>query len=1193
MRIWKIAAIAALGLTSFAADNVAPTKAELEEMYNTAYRAFDAGKFPEALKQLDAIDARQPDLAASKNLRGVILMRQGNYDQAEAALTEAARIDPKFWNARFNMAEIPFLKKDWAEARKRFEQLLSTGQSDLAKEASQLIQYKILLTYLMEGKSNMVDSILAKLELSPDTPAVDYVKAAVALQQKNEAEAKDWISAAEKNYSPQLNKLFVESLYEIGWMEKPSGQRRASLPLMTAAERTEKTKAFARSKFEQSQQAFRQRDFATALKLVDEADKVDPNQPATLNLRGEILMQQGQFDDAEAAFKKAAKLDPKLRDAQYNLAQIPFKKKEYAKARDRFETLYKRIPGGDKNQAAELIKFKIYMTLLMEGKESRAHSMMEEFQFTGDTPALYYAQAAWEYKHNNAQKAEDWTNSANKIYSPALNGVFADAFYDVGWLQRPEGTTAPAVAFDTGNVATSQTDGGPAVEPSPIPDKGLAANKQGGTLALAPSTSAPDGGMELASAGATANQTSLTGSAPETNSPAEQSVAQSPSTSGESTTASQPVAPETASASTVSSDQNQAEQQPAASETASASTVASNQNQTEQQPVAQTSPPEQASAGTAPAKVSSSTVAGASSRRLWIVGGLLLAAVVLIAVAILPALRRGYKFSVPGSSQPEPRADTAVFKARTAPAHTTGVQGNGFAGGPRQVSLQLKPWNSPVRQSALPSAKADGAFNRLKGSKSKPSRLPAPVEPQREESAPVAEPFFESVGPVLTAVEPQREESAPVAEPFFESVGPVLPAVEPQREKSAPVAEPFFESVGPVLEQAPEVVPAVAPQETGLDGSEPVTEFAEASTTTPRSVENEILEVPEEPVFAAQEANEFSEHPREEALVAYEQPNEVFASGAEYAWPGTEAAAELTAVPIENDQPHETIFAEREAFVERENFALSFERESFTEREAPVSEVIAEHASDFQPPPAVPVRPVFPQPTIPATMPETTQTPPAPIAKAPAPPVPKPQPQAPVPAAGMQTSVQLTFSFEIAAMQLTPSFKMGVLKVRPISKLVTMRLPSPQRAQSPLNLQVAFEVVKIQPVAGALGTIRVVPSQQQRPAMGGMPSFAVAGLQVVPNSETAPVQLTPSAQGRASVFITVPFQISTLEFSPTLEIGSVTLNSNSKQVVVQLPGTGPGPVEGAPMFEIANLELNEGGEIVMMQLNLLGGPKRA
>src|ERR1044072_3712456 len=297
MRVWGMAALAAMVLRLFAADsfgaeNVGPTKAELEEMYNAAFRAFDSNKFEEALKQLDAIDARQPDLAASKNLRGVILMRQGNYDQAETALQDAFRIDPKFWNARFNLDEIHFLKKDWAEARKRFEHLLSSGESDLAKEASQLIQYKILLTYLLEGKDNMVDSIQAKLELSPDTPAVNYVKAAVALKQKNQKEAKDWISAAEKNFPPQLNKLFAESLYEVGWLEKPAGQRRASLPLMTAAERTEKTKATARAKFEQAQPALRQRDLATALKLVDEADQADPNQAATINLHGEILMQQ-------------------------------------------------------------------------------------------------------------------------------------------------------------------------------------------------------------------------------------------------------------------------------------------------------------------------------------------------------------------------------------------------------------------------------------------------------------------------------------------------------------------------------------------------------------------------------------------------------------------------------------------------------------------------------------------------------------------------------------------------------------------------------------------------------------------------------------------------------------------------------------------------------------------------------------
>src|SRR6202045_3419782 len=177
MKIRKFAAITFLVLGSFAADNVAPSKSELEAMYDRAFRAFDTNNFPEALKELDAIDARQPDLAESQNLRGVILMREGIFDKAETALHEALRIDPKFWNARFNLAEIPFLKKNWADARKRFQELLSSNAAELEGDASQLIQYKILLTYLLEDKENMVDSILAKFELSPDTPAVHYANA--------------------------------------------------------------------------------------------------------------------------------------------------------------------------------------------------------------------------------------------------------------------------------------------------------------------------------------------------------------------------------------------------------------------------------------------------------------------------------------------------------------------------------------------------------------------------------------------------------------------------------------------------------------------------------------------------------------------------------------------------------------------------------------------------------------------------------------------------------------------------------------------------------------------------------------------------------------------------------------------------------------------------------------------------------
>src|SRR6202023_2203817 len=122
--------------------------------------------------------------------------------------------------------------------------------------------------------------------------------------------------------------------------------------------------------------------------------------------------------------------------------------------------------------------FNVYMTWLLEGKDSRAQKLMEQFQFTGDTPALYYAQAAWEFKHNNPTKATDWITSAKKIYSPALNLVFADSFYDLGWMQSPALATSPAPAAEAATaLAEAQTESSPAIEPSPIPGAAVAKGK--------------------------------------------------------------------------------------------------------------------------------------------------------------------------------------------------------------------------------------------------------------------------------------------------------------------------------------------------------------------------------------------------------------------------------------------------------------------------------------------------------------------------------------------------------------------------------------------------------------------------------------------------------------------------------------------------------------------------------------------
>jgi len=1105
-------AVVALGFSSFAADNVAPTRAELEEMYNGAYKAFDAKKFSEALKQLDAIDARQPDLAASRNLRGVILMRQGNYDQAETTFQEAAKIDPKFWNARFNLAQIPFLKKDWGEARKRFEQLLSSGESDLAKEASQLIQYKILLTYLMEGKGNMVDSILAKLELSPDTPAVDYVKAAVALQQKNQKEANDWISAAQKNFTPQLNKLFAESLYEIGWLEKPAGEARPSLPLMTAAERSEKTKAVARSKFEQSQQALRQRDFATALKLVDEADQADPNQPATLNLRGEILMQQQQFDQAEAAFKKAAKLDPKFREAQYNLAQIPFKKKDYAKARERFEALYKRTPGGDKNQAAELIKFKIYMTLLLEGKESRAHAMMEEFQFTGDTPALYYAQAAWEYKHNNAEKAADWAGSANKIYSPALNSVFADAFYDVGWIQRPEGSTAPALAFDTTNVGASQAEGGPAIEPSPIPERVAVANKQGETAKT----------ESLAFSDLAANNPSSGAEGTTLGTSSEQSAVSAPSEPLAGQTSAQPAKMLSPGG------------LPGAAASPSEDAAAVATGKAEQSPTAAIRPSPSA-VGKTPTKILASdswtSVTGfVTSHRTWLVGGLLLAGILFLGGAVVSQGRR-YTFTTPsyfsngssGSPVSNPSEPSILS------FHKGISSDNGFLGGPRQVSLRLTASKPLMQRTALRLIESGGAFDGLTDLRGTVPQTPVSQNAEADHkihrvAAPIlgaaaASVVAEASG--LSSFSSTRASESGQTRAVAETV--VAPVVEP-------VKGPQFGAIDQVQPDAhmppptgkPSKIPAVADV-----AATPAMEPVAAAMAEPPAQEQAIPQVPPP-----------TEEPSALPVVA-----EVAAT------PAMEPVAAAMAEPLPQEQ--------------------AIPQVSANGMEPSTAEAVHEVPSYVPEPVSSPSKIATP-----ATMSETTETPL----------VAKPQP----PPGTTHTTVELTFSFEVASVQLTPAFKVGALQVRPASKVVTMRLGPFQDSQPMTDSEVAFEIAKVALAGDGLGKIQVVRSQQQKPLADGSPSFAIAGLQFVPNLKAAPIWLTPSQEGRACVKVRARFQIGAIQFSPSFEVASVTLNSSSKRVHVQLPGLSSSSGEGAPVFEITNLQLDERGDISMMQLNLLG-----
>jgi Flp pilus assembly protein TadD len=410
---------------------VAPTRAEVEAMYSAAAQELEAGNYAASLEKLDALDARQPDLAAAKNLRGVALMRMGEYGRAEKALQKARELDPDFWEARFNLAEAPFLAKNWTEARDRFLALAKEPDEEARGATAELIQFKILLTYLEQDKARAAQAIADRLKGSSVSPAYYYAQAAMAFHIQDETGARVNLRAAEKAFSAQLNRLFVQSFYEIGWLEKPAGATPVTLEVTSPGDRI----ATAQAAFGKAKRAFREGDFERATELLDEVEAAMPNQAVTYNLRGEILLAQGKEAEAESAFRNALVADPQSIEARQNLARIPFRKHDYETARKQLEELLGAISGEKpQRQREQLIRYQIYLALLREGRESAAQKALEEFKMMDQTPALYYAQAAWAFQHGNPKQAGNWVANATNLFSAEQNRAFASSLADLGWL---------------------------------------------------------------------------------------------------------------------------------------------------------------------------------------------------------------------------------------------------------------------------------------------------------------------------------------------------------------------------------------------------------------------------------------------------------------------------------------------------------------------------------------------------------------------------------------------------------------------------------------------------------------------------------------------------------------------------------------------------------------------------------------
>ena len=157
------------------------------------------------------------------------------------------------------------------------------------------------------------------------------------------------------------------------------------------------------------------------------------------NLRGAVFTRMRNFDKARGHFSKALELakghDSEAFHPKFNLAELDFVSKKWDPAREAFQKLL-TDPGKPGTGSDTLINFKIMICDLQQKKPAEADLVIQTFdQYDADSPAYYYANAVKLFIKDDKEGANEWLESAKRIYPKEINEVYNDSLVEMGWLE--------------------------------------------------------------------------------------------------------------------------------------------------------------------------------------------------------------------------------------------------------------------------------------------------------------------------------------------------------------------------------------------------------------------------------------------------------------------------------------------------------------------------------------------------------------------------------------------------------------------------------------------------------------------------------------------------------------------------------------------------------------------------------------
>ncbi|MES2353894.1 MAG: XrtA/PEP-CTERM system TPR-repeat protein PrsT [Pseudomonadota bacterium] len=292
-------------------------------------------KFDQALVAIDAFQQRHPESPMPQNYRGVVLLLQGNEEDAKKAFTKSIELQPGFPAAAHNLALIALRKKDLNGAREAYQKVLAHEKDHLPT---------LLALYQLDLQRNNQPAARKWLESAIASHPAEVEPAALLAQSYlggGEArKALDVSQAAAASKPENTGLLEVRGLAYLNAGDP--GNALASFKHLLKLQ-----PASSQASFYESVAYTALGDLAGARSALTDTLRLDPKHFQARAALARLELKTGKFDEASRVAKELQKLNPSIPDGYIIEADVNTQQKRYRDAIRVLETAQKQFPNSD------------------------------------------------------------------------------------------------------------------------------------------------------------------------------------------------------------------------------------------------------------------------------------------------------------------------------------------------------------------------------------------------------------------------------------------------------------------------------------------------------------------------------------------------------------------------------------------------------------------------------------------------------------------------------------------------------------------------------------------------------------------------------------------------------------------------------------------------------------------------------